>query len=77
MCGGMRDVDCPMSGGLLSKFVGCACHGGMLDCVNRSSMVWVGVGRWSNFSCIAVWGVMFWHIRVSLCAPAPHVGRLR
>ena len=37
-------------------------------------MVRVGFGRWSNFSCIIVLGVMFWHIRVSLCASEPHGG---
>ena len=37
-------------------------------------MVRVGGGRWTIFSCIVVLGVMFWHIRVSLCAPEPHGG---
>ena len=68
---------CPVFGGLCSALVGCVFQWGVLACVSRSFIVRVGVGRWSNFSCIAVWGVMFWHIRVSLCAPAPHVGRLR
>ena len=37
-------------------------------------MVRVGAGMWSNFSCIIALGVMFWHIRVSLCALEPHGG---
>jgi hypothetical protein len=37
-------------------------------------MVRVGFGRWPNFSCIIVLGVMFWHIRVSMCAPKPYGG---
>ena len=73
MCGGMRGVDCPMFGGLLSKFVGCAFQWGMLACINRSFRVRVGVGFWwwVNFSCIIVVGVMFWQMRDSLRAPEP------
>jgi hypothetical protein len=37
-------------------------------------MVRVGIGRWSNFSCIIVLGVMFWHMLVSVCAPEPYGG---
>ena len=72
MSGGMRGVGCPVYGDLFSTLVGCIFQYGMLACVSRSFMVRVGVGRWANFSCIAVLGVMFWHIRVSLCAPEPH-----
>ena len=68
MCDGMRGVDCPMYGGLLSKLVGCVFQWGVLACVSRSFTVRVGFGRLSNCSCIIVLGVMFWHIRVSLCA---------
>ena len=74
MCGGMRVVDCLMSGGMCSALVGCAFQWGVLARVSRSFIVRVGVGSWSNFSCIAVLGVMFWHIRVSVCAPEPHGG---
>jgi len=73
VCGGMRGVVCPIYDGLFSKCVGCFLWG-VLTCVSRSFMVRVGVGRRSNFSCIIVLGVMFWHIRVSLCAPEPHGG---
>jgi hypothetical protein len=72
MCGGMRGVDCPVYGDVFSTLVGCVFHWGLLACVSRSFMVRVGFRRWSNFSCIDVLGVMFWHIRVSLCAPEPH-----
>ena len=41
----------------------------LLVCISLSFMVRVRVGRWSNFICFIVLGVMIWHIRVSLCAP--------
>ncbi len=72
MCGGMRGVGCPMDGDLFSTLVGCVFQWGVLACVRRSFMVRVKFGRCN--SCIKVLGVMFWHIRVSLCAPEPHGG---
>ena len=72
MCSGMRFVDCPVYDGMFSTLVGCVFQWGVLACVSCSFMVRLGFGRWSNFSCIVVSGVMFWHIRFSLCAPEPH-----
>jgi hypothetical protein len=63
-----------VSGNLFSTLVGCVFQWGVLACVSRSFMVRMGVGRRSNFSCILVLGVMFWHIRVSLFAPKQHGG---
>ena len=74
MCDSMRGVSCPLSGDLFSTLVGCVFQWGVLACVSRSFMVRVGFGRWSNFSCIVLLVVMFWHIRVSLCALEPHGG---
>jgi len=74
MCGGMRGVDCPVSSGLFSTLMGCIFQWGVVACVSRSFMVRVGVGRRSNFSCIIVSGAVFWHIRVSRCAPEPYGG---
>jgi len=74
MCGGMRGVACPVSGDMFSSLVGCVFQWGVFTCVSRSFMLRVGVGRRSIFSCIIVLGVVFWHIRVSLCAPEPHGG---
>ena len=48
-----------------------------MACVSRLFMVRAGVGRLSNLSCFIVLSVMFWHIRVSLCAPEPNGGRLK
>ena len=48
-CGGMRGVVCPISGGMLSKFIGCVFQWGMLACVSRSFMTRMGVGSSSNF----------------------------
>ena len=74
MCGGIRGVDYLVYGDLFSTLVGCVFQWGVFTCVSHSFMVRVGAGRWSNLSCIVVLGVMFWHIRVSLCAPEPHGG---
>jgi hypothetical protein len=72
MCGDMRGMVCPMSFGMLSKLIGCVLQWGILACVSRSFMVKVGVGRRSNLSFILVLGIMFWHMRVFVCAPRPH-----
>jgi len=74
MCSCTRCVVCPMSGGLLSKFVGCVFQWEVLACVNRSFKVRMGVERWSNVSYIILLGSMYWIMRVSLCAPEPHRG---
>ena len=74
MCGGMRGVDCPVYSDMFSTLVDCVFQWDVLACVSRSFMVRVGFGRWSNFICIVVLGVMFYHICVSLCAPEPHGG---
>ena len=76
-CGGIRDVGCPVSGDLFSTLMGCVFQWGVLACVSHSFMVRLGFGSWSNSSCIVVLGVMFWHIRVSMCALEPHGGRLK
>ena len=74
ICGGMRGVACPLYGGLFSTLGGFVFQWGMLACVNRSFMVRMGVGRWSNLSYIIVLGFMFWHIRASRRAAEPHGG---
>ena len=74
MCGGLRCVACPVFGGLCSALVGCVFQWGMLAFVSRSFRMRVGVGRWSNFSCVSVLCVMLLHIRVSFCVPEPNEG---
>ena len=69
MRGGMSGVDFPVYADLFSTLVGCVFQWDVLACVSRWFRVRVRVGRRSNFSCIVVLGVMFWHIRVCLCAP--------
>ena len=77
MCGGIRGVDFPMYDDLFSTLVSCVFQWGLLACVSRSFMVRVEFGRWSNFSCIVVLGVMF-GIFVFLCVPLSRMGgRLR
>jgi len=70
ICGGMRNVVCPMSNGTLNKFVGCVFQWGLLASVKRSFMVRAGVGSLSNLNCIIELGVMFWHMRyvTTVCA---------
>jgi len=68
-------MDCPVYDDLFSMLMGCVFQWDVLACVNRSFMVRVRYGRWSNFSCIVVLGVMFWHVRVFMCALEPHLRR--
>jgi hypothetical protein len=74
MCGVMRGVSCPVPDNLFSTLVSCIFQWSVSACVSRSFMVRVGFERWSNFSCIIVLGVIFWHLRFSLRAPEPHGG---